>query len=85
MTARFTESVKGASARKVILVKKATGARVPATVSTSANGRLVTLNPKANLARNTVYRVTLLGGTTAIRDMANKPFAGAQWTFRTRP
>ena len=85
VTARFTETVKGASARKVILVKKATGARVRATVTTSADGRLVTLNPKANLARNTVYRVTLLGGTTGIRDMANKPFAGAQWTFRTRP
>ncbi len=86
VTATFSERVQGATTTSVTLRNAATNALVAATVSvnTGGNGRVITLNPNATLARNTLYRATFTGGPSAIRDLANTPFAGATWTFRTR-
>jgi Ca2+-binding RTX toxin-like protein len=86
VTATFSERIQGATTTSVTLRENATGALVAATVSvnTGGNGRVITLNPNANLARNSVYRATLTGGPSSIRDLANTPFAGDTWTFRTR-
>ena len=59
------------------------GATIAGVVSYNATTRVVTLNPNANLARNTVYTVTLTGGATAIRDTQGAPLATTTWTFRT--
>jgi Ca2+-binding RTX toxin-like protein/methionine-rich copper-binding protein CopC len=87
VTATFNRPVQGASTTTVRLVNTRTGNAVNArvTVNTGGNGRVITLNPNANLARNTVFRVTLTGGASGIRDLSNVPFAGDTWTFRTRP
>ena len=78
---------RGASTTTVRLVNTRTDNVVNArvTVNTGGNGRVITLNPNANLARNTVFRVTLTGGASGIRDLSNVPFGGDTWTFRTRP
>jgi hypothetical protein len=46
---------------------------------------VLTINPNANLANDTLYTVTLTGGTGAIRDNAGNPLATTTWTFRTGP
>jgi hypothetical protein len=51
----------------------------------NAAGTRVTLNPNANLARNTTYRLTLSGGGSGIRDMAGNALVTLTTHFRTRP
>ena len=87
VTTTFNRPVQGASTTTVRLVNTRTDNVVNArvTVNTGGNGRVITLNPNANLARNTVFRVTLTGGASGIRDLSNVPFGGDTWTFRTRP
>jgi len=87
VTATFNRPVQGANTTTVRLRNTRTNGLVNARVSvnTGGNGRVITLNPNANLARNTVYRVTLTGGASGIRDLSNVPFGGDTWTFRTRP
>jgi hypothetical protein len=60
---------------------------VAAAVSFNAATRVLTINPTANLANDTLYTVTLTGGTAAaqIHDVAGNPFATTTWTFRTGP
>ena len=80
----FSETVVGLQqAGNVELRNVATGALVPAALTVNAPGTRVTVNPTANLARNTLYRVTLTGGTTAIRDAFDNPLASTTITFRT--
>jgi hypothetical protein len=57
---------------------------VAATVTYQAGTiRTVTIDPTANLAANTSYTVTLVGGVTAIRDQAGNPLVPTPWTFTT--
>ena len=51
----------------------------------STAGNRITVNPVPSLARNTLYRVTLTGGTSAVRDVVGNPLASTTITFRTRP
>jgi hypothetical protein len=87
VTATFNRPVQGAASTTVRLRNTRTDAVVDATVTvnTRGSGRVVTLNPDANLDRNTVYEVTLTGGAAGIRDRSDTPFDGTTWTFRTRP
>ncbi len=82
VTATFSEAVTGVSATTVTLRSPA-GTTVAAVVSYNATTRVATLNPNANLARNTVYTVTLTGGATAIRDTQGAGLATTTWSFRT--
>jgi hypothetical protein len=80
----FSETVVGLlQAGNVELRGVATGALVPSTLKVNTAGTKVTVNPDANLARNTLYRVTLTGGTTALRDAFDNPLATTSITFRT--
>jgi hypothetical protein len=82
--ATFTERVVGAADTTVVL--EANGAApVRATVTLNAAGNRVTVNPDRNLARNTLYSLTLTGGESAIRDVAGNPLATKAITFRTVP
>lgn len=76
---RFDKAVTGASVRTVQL--KAGAKRVAATVTLSADGTTITLNPRKALAPGTRYTVTLAPG---IKDAAGKPVATQHWTFTTK-
>jgi hypothetical protein len=85
VTATFSEAVQGYSGTTFTL-KSGTSSGNPsvnAVVSYDAATRVLTLNPSANLAANTLYTARLTGGSSAIRDMANNPLANASWTFTT--
>jgi hypothetical protein len=54
-------------------------------VTAPATTRAV-LNPTNALARNTVYRVNVVGSPTAIRSSASgTPLVNHSWTFTTAP
>ena len=86
VTVGFSEPILGATITSVVLRNAVTGATVLAAVTGSGTAT-VTLNPAVNLARNTVYQLTLTGGTTAlqIHDSSGNALAGPiVTTFRTR-
>jgi Ca2+-binding RTX toxin-like protein len=80
----FSETVVGLQQEgNVVLRNVATGAAVPAVVTVNAAGTRVTVNPAAALARNTLFRLTLTGGKTALRDGFDNPLATTEITYRT--
>ena len=84
VVANFSERVQGITATTAVLTNQVTGVTVPTVFTINNAGNRVTLDPSANLARNTVYRLTLTGGITAIRDVAGNPLVTFTSTFRTR-
>jgi methionine-rich copper-binding protein CopC len=85
VVARFSERVQGVSTITAVLTNRRTGAVVRAVVTVNSAGTRLTLNPRAKLARKTVYTLTLKGGATAIRDMSGNSLAPFKTHFRTRP
>ncbi len=85
VVARFSERVQGVSTVTAVLTNRKTGVAVRTVVSVNSAGTRVTLNPRAKLVRNTVYALTLKGGSTAIRDLAGNSLATFTTHFRTRP
>jgi methionine-rich copper-binding protein CopC len=85
ITATFSEAVQGVSGTTFRLTNAATGAAVAAAVTQNGTTNQWILNPTANLASDTQYRVTLTGGATAIRNAAGTPLATVTWTFTTGP
>jgi len=84
VAATFSTSVQGVSAGTFVL-RNAAGASIAAAVSYNDTTRTATLDPAANLATDTTYTATLVGGTSAIRDAAGTPLASLSWTFTTGP
>ena len=84
VTATFSTVVQGISGTTFVL-KSPSGAVVPAAVSYSATTRTATLDPASDLATDTKYTATLLGGTAAVRDAAGTPLATTSWSFTTGP
>lgn len=84
VTATFSTAVQGISGTTFVL-KSPSGAVVPAAVSYSATTRTATLDPASDLATDTKYTATLLGGTAAVRDAAGTPLATTSWSFTTGP
>jgi hypothetical protein len=80
VTATFSEAVNGVSGTTFVLKNGTT--TIAAVVSYNATTKVATLNPNANLARNTVYTVQLTGG---IADLAGNPLAATSWKFTTQP
>ncbi|MBT2519481.1 Ig-like domain-containing protein [Arthrobacter sp. ISL-28] len=84
VTATFSTAVQGISGSTFVL-KSPSGAVVPAAVNYSADTRTATLDPASDLATDTKYTATLLGGTAAVRDAAGTPLATTSWSFTTGP
>jgi len=84
VTATFSTSVQGVSAGTFVL-RTAAGASIAAAVSYNDTTRTATLDPAANLAADTTYTATLVGGASAIRDGAGTPLTTISWTFTTGP
>lgn len=83
ITARFSENVTGISAATVTVTRVSNGAGVTAALGFSTANQTLTINPGATLLANTQYRVTITGGTGAVRDLAGNPFVTRTWVFTT--
>jgi hypothetical protein len=83
VTATFSEAVTGVTATTVRMTRASSGAGVSTKASFNPTTRVLTINPAASLAANTQYRVTITGGSGAVRDLADNPFATRTWTFTT--
>jgi methionine-rich copper-binding protein CopC len=84
ITATFSEGIAGFSTTTAT-VRAGAAAPVAALVTYNATTRVLTINPNANLAVDTLYTVTLTGGAAAIRDNAGNPLTTTTWAFRTGP
>ncbi|MEN8582448.1 peroxidase family protein [Burkholderia sp. RS01] len=83
ITARFSENITGVSAATVRVTRVSNGATVTAALGFNSTNRTLTINPGSTLLANTQYRVTITGGTGAVRDLAGNPFATRTWVFTT--
>jgi hypothetical protein len=83
LTAFFSENITGYNSTTVRLTRVSNGAVFPAALTFNPNNRGLTINPSGTLLANTQYRVTVTGGTSALRDLAGNPFATRSWTFTT--
>ncbi|MBT2547371.1 peroxidase family protein [Arthrobacter sp. ISL-65] len=83
LTAFFSENITGYNSTTVRLTRVSNGAVFPATMVFNPNNRGLTINPSGTLLANTQYRVTVTGGTSAVRDLAGNPFVTRSWTFTT--
>ncbi len=83
VTATFSENITGVTAGTVTIQRVSTGATVAAATSFSTTTRVLTINPSTTLAANVQYRVTITGGTAAVRDLAGNPVATRTWVFTT--
>ena len=83
VTATFSENITGVSASTVRITRVSTGAVAAAANTFSTTTRVLTINPSSTLVANTQYRVTITGGTGAVRDLAGNPVATRTWVFTT--
>jgi hypothetical protein len=81
VSATFSEPVTAAG-QHLTLVEADTGATVPAVATWNPSTRRATLDPVADLARGTRYRVDF---HPTLRDAAANPPATPGWTFETAP
>jgi methionine-rich copper-binding protein CopC len=83
VTATFSEAITGFNTTTVRITRVSTGAVVPSTVAFNPTTRVLTINPGATLAASAQYRVTITGGTAAVRDLAGNPLVTRTWVFTT--
>jgi len=83
VNARFSETITGFSASTVQVTRVSNGAVVPSAIGFNTGSRVLTINPTGSLLANTQYRVTITGGTGAVRDLAGNPVVTTTWLFRT--
>lgn len=82
ITVTFSESVTGINGSKFYL-KQGTST-IAAEVSYNDATKTATLNPTDELAGNTLYNVTVKGGSTGVKDLASNPLAADDtWSFTT--
>jgi hypothetical protein len=82
ITVTFSESVTGVNGSRFYL-KQGTNT-IAAEVTYDDVSRTATLNPTDDLAGNTVYSVTVKGGSTGVKDLASNPLAADDtWSFTT--
>jgi hypothetical protein len=79
----FSEGVTGVGPSTFVLTNMSSGRRVSAVVRRTATNRFV-LDPRTTLPRSKAFRVTLVGGRTAIRDLHGVTLSSTSWGFRTR-
>ena len=83
VTATFSEDITGVSATTVVITRVSTGAVVTSVAAFNATTNVLTINPSVTLASNVQYRVTIIGGTTRVRDLIGNPLVTSTWTFTT--
>jgi hypothetical protein len=83
LTATFSEAVTGVSTTSARLTRLSDGAVVKAATTLDSTGRVLTINPATTLAAGTRYRVSILGGSTMVRDKAGNPTLSVSWLFTT--
>jgi Big-like domain-containing protein len=84
VSARFNEAVRGVKKSSFTLTNQSNGNKVGGSVSRVGQTNRYVFNPRSNLAGDTTYRVRLVGGKAAIRDLAGNPLRTKAWKFRTR-
>ena len=86
VTATFSETMQAATMTganaTLRLGTTATGTLITSVVSYNATTRVLTINPNATLAANTLYTVRLSAG---MRDAAGNPLPATTWSFTTGP
>ncbi len=66
------------------LVKDGTTSKISATVSYNSTSKKATLNPSAALAAGTVYKATVKGTSTGVKNTLGDPmFTSKVWKFKT--
>ncbi|MGL5865645.1 MAG: Ig-like domain-containing protein, partial [Dermatophilaceae bacterium] len=87
LTATFDRAVQGVSTSSVVLSNVATGATIPTTVTLSADGRTVTVDPTGSLLAGTQFRLSLFGtvpgGAAGIVSTDGGRLANTSSTFTT--
>ena len=84
ITAVFSEALTAASVSATTVFVNNGVLSVPAVVSYTAGSQNVVITPSSPLSANTVYTVTLKGGTTGIKDLANIAMVNDYtWSFTT--
>ncbi|MDP9411383.1 MAG: Ig-like domain-containing protein, partial [Actinomycetota bacterium] len=88
VTATFSEAMKATTvnATTFTLVRDGTTTKISATVTYDATTKKATLNPSASLAANTVYKATVQGGSTGVKNntaLADPMFTSKVWKFKT--
>jgi CSLREA domain-containing protein len=87
VTADFSEAIDPATlTNNVALTNVNTGAQVQVqgTVTLTPDGKTVTLDPSATLAKRTRYEARIRGGTGGVEDLAGNPLAADKvWSFTT--
>lgn len=81
VTATFSEAMDKATLTNstVTLVKSGSTTPVAATVTLSSDGKTVTLDPSASLAKKALYTAKIEGA----KDLAGNPLATTTWSFKT--
>jgi hypothetical protein len=91
LSATFSEAIIGYNATTVRLTRVSNGSVVPMRYAFNPTTLGLIMNPEtttgANIILNadTQYRVTITGGSTAVRDESGNPMATRTWTFTTGP
>lgn len=83
ITVTFNEAVQGVSTSTFLVKSAATGAVVAAAVVRNGTTNQWILDPQRALSGKTKYTVSVIGGGTAIRDLAGNQLAGRSWQFTT--
>jgi Ca2+-binding RTX toxin-like protein len=81
VTVTYSEVPTGFGTANATITQVSNGTVVAA--ARSVAGNILTIDPTSSLAANTQYRVTVTGGSTAIRDAAGNPATTRSWTFTT--
>ena len=84
VSVRFNEAVRGVNKSFFEVVNQRSGNKVGGSVSRVGQTNRYVFNPRRDLAGDTTYRVRLVGGKAAIRDLAGNPLRTKTWRFRTR-
>jgi subtilisin family serine protease len=84
--ATFSEAMNATTINRTTftLIKDGTTTKINATVTYDTATKRATLNPSANLAANTVYKATVKGGSTGVKNPLGDPmFTSKGWEFTT--
>jgi hypothetical protein len=84
ITATFSEPLSSSSVSSTTAFLELGTTKISASVSYSSSSQTITINPSSTLVSGTIYKVTLKGGASGIKDLAGNPMAADYtWNFTT--